>query len=98
MSNINGLKTKYTWAIAMSVVPLVVAGGLALAAQNRDSLKVPNGLSFSEFKGYENWETVAVSQTERGLKAILANPAMIKAYRNGVPGNGKSFPDGAKIA
>ncbi|AMN43017.1 cytochrome P460 family protein [Rhodoplanes sp. Z2-YC6860] len=98
MSSINGLKTKFTWAVAMSLVPLVVAGGLALAAQNRSGLKVPNGLSFSEFKGYEHWETVAVSQTEHGLKAILANPAMIKAYRSGVPGNGKGFPDGAKIA
>jgi hypothetical protein len=98
MSNINGLKTKCTQAIALSVIPLVVAGGLALAAQNRNSLKVPNGLSFSDFKGYENWETVAVSQTEKGLKAILANPVMIKAYRSGVPGNGKNFPEGAKIA
>src|SRR5262245_24308885 len=26
------------------------------------------------------------------------NPAMIKAYREGVPGNGKPFPDGSKIA
>ena len=98
MPNINGLSTKYSGAIAVSGIPLLVAGGLALAAQNRDSLKVPNGLSFSEFKGYENWETVAVSHTEKGMKAILANPAMIKAYRSGVPGNGKSFPDGAKIA
>jgi hypothetical protein len=98
MSNINGLKSKTIWAVAISGIPLVVAGGLAFAAQNRNSLKVQNGLSFSEFKGYENWETVAVSQTEHGLKAILANPAMIKAYRSGAPGNGKSFPDGAKIA
>jgi hypothetical protein len=29
---------------------------------------------------------------------ILGNPAMIKAYQTGVPGNGKVFPDGAKMA
>ena len=29
---------------------------------------------------------------------ILANPVMIKAYRAGVPGNGKPFPDGSKMA
>ena len=29
---------------------------------------------------------------------ILANPVMIEAYRAGVPGNGKPFPDGSKIA
>lgn len=29
---------------------------------------------------------------------IVANPAMIKAYRDGIPGNGKHFPDGSKVA
>ena len=29
---------------------------------------------------------------------ILANPVMIDAYRAGIPGNGKPFPDGAKMA
>ena len=83
---------------AMAVVTAAVAafGGMALAAQDRSTLKVPNGLAFSEFKGYENWQYVAVSQTETSLKVIAANPAMIKAYRSGVPGNGKHFPEGAK--
>ena len=31
------------------------------------------------------------------LNLIVANPAMIDAYRAGVPGNGKPFPDGSKI-
>ncbi len=30
--------------------------------------------------------------------AILANPTMIKAYQAGIPGNGKPFPDGSKMA
>ena len=29
---------------------------------------------------------------------ILANPVMIDAYLAGTPGNGKPFPDGAKMA
>ena len=29
---------------------------------------------------------------------ILGNPAMIDAYRAGIPGNGKPVPDGAKMA
>jgi hypothetical protein len=29
---------------------------------------------------------------------IDANPTMIAAYKAGVPGNGKPFPDGSKIA
>jgi Cytochrome P460 len=32
------------------------------------------------------------------MAAILANPLMIKAYLAGIPGKGKSFPDGAKMA
>jgi hypothetical protein len=39
-----------------------------------------------------------VSETEDSVKAILANPTMIKAYREGVPGNGRPFPEGSKIA
>ena len=85
-------------AIAISVVTLVaIGGGLALAAQDRYTLKIPDGLSFSEFKGYETWQDVAVSQTETSLKVIAANDAMIGAYRDGVPGNGKLFPDGSKV-
>jgi hypothetical protein len=29
---------------------------------------------------------------------ILGNPEMIAAFREGVPDNGKPFPDGAKMA
>src|SRR5262249_9544947 len=75
-----------------------VLGSMALAAQDKYTLKVPNGLAFSEFRGYENWQDVAVSQTENGIKVIVANPAMINAYRGGIPDNGKHFPDGSKIA
>jgi hypothetical protein len=32
------------------------------------------------------------------IRLILANPAMMQAYREGVPGNGKPFPEGSKIA
>jgi hypothetical protein len=29
---------------------------------------------------------------------IVANPTMIESYKAGVPGNGKPFPEGSKIA
>jgi hypothetical protein len=79
-------------------VALVALGGWAIAAQDKYTLQVPNGLPFSDFKGYENWEVVAVSQTDDLLKVMVANPTMMSAYRAGVPGNGKPFPDGSKIA
>jgi len=32
------------------------------------------------------------------MRVILANPVMMKAYRAGIPANGKPFPEGSKIA
>jgi hypothetical protein len=71
---------------------------MAMAAQDKYTLKVPNGLSFSEFKGYEAWQLVSISQDGPLVAAILANPVMINAYLAGIPGNGKPCPDGAKMA
>jgi len=61
-------------------------------------LKVPGGLAFSEFRGYEAWQVLSISQNGPVMAVILANPVMIEAYRAGVPGNGKPFPDGSKMA
>ena len=83
--------------VAVAAV-LAVLGGTAISAQDKYTVRVPNGLAFSEFRGYEDWQVVAVSQTEDRLKVIVANPAMIDAYRAGVPGNGRQFPDGSRIA
>ena len=41
---------------------------------------------------------VSSARTDEVLKVIVANPTMIKAYKAGVPGNGKPFPEGSKIA
>jgi hypothetical protein len=90
-----------TIRVALSVgVFLSVLVVLAMAAQDRYTLKVPNGLAFSDFKGYEDWQVVAPSQTDAAnvMRVILANPVMMKAYRAGIPANGKPFPDGSKIA
>ena len=70
---------------------------MAFATQDKYALEAPNGLGFAEIRGYEDWQDVAVSQVEDGLKVIVANPTMINAYKAGVPGNGKPFPEGSKI-
>src|ERR1700686_2246250 len=87
----------------MLTIPIITGvlafmGGWAISAQDKYTLKVPNGLSFSEFRGYEAWQVVSISQDGNLVAAILANPGMIKAYLAGVPGSGKPFPDGAKMA
>jgi hypothetical protein len=79
----------------------ITAMGLAalgVFAQDKYTVKVPGGLAFSEFRGYEGWQAVSMSE-DGGLYAlILANPVMIDAYRAGVPGSGRPFPDGSKMA
>jgi hypothetical protein len=84
--------------ILIIAVTLAVFGGMAIAAQDKYTLKIPNGLAWSEWRGYESWADVAVSQTETEIKAIVANPIMMDAFRSGLPSNGKLFPNGSKIA
>ncbi len=91
------MKTRTLVRTVCLLPALAALGGIALAAQDRYTLTVPNGLAWAEFKGYEDWQDVAVSETESSVKAILANPVMIRAFREGVPGNGKPFPEGSKI-
>ena len=87
---------------AAIAVVLSVLGGTAISAQEKRqdkyTVKVPNGLAFSEFRGFEDWPTIAVSQAGELIEVIVGNPRIIAAYRAGVPGNGKPFPDGSKMA
>ena len=85
-----------TALVIVSASILVVS--VVLAAQDRFTLKSPNGIAFSEFKGYDAWQIISPSQPDGGVKAILGNPVMIKAYNDGVPANGKPVPDGAMMA
>jgi hypothetical protein len=84
--------------VGIALVLIILVAGTAYSAQDRYAVKVPNGLGFSEFKGYETWEVISVSQNGGLFAVILGNPAMIKAFQSGIPGNGKPFPDGAKMA
>src|SRR5277367_3665782 len=90
-----------TLKIAAATALLAVIGGVVLYAQgqNKDkySLRSPGGIAFSDFRGYEDWSVVSSARTEEVLKVIVANPAMIKAYKEGAPGNGRPFPQGSMI-
>jgi hypothetical protein len=91
---------KRTTFSAILIIAAVVAvlGGRAISAQDKYTLQVPGGLAFSEFKGYEGWSVIAISENGGKIAAILGNSVMIDAYQEGVPGNGKPFPDGARMA
>src|ERR1700722_83309 len=92
------MKRKGIRVVVFVGVFLSVLVALALAAQDKYTLRVPNGLAFSDFRGYEDWQGVSVSPTEELLKAMVANPGMIDASKAGIPVNAKPFPDGSKIA
>src|SRR5262245_53911985 len=77
---------------------LAVLGGLALSAEDKYTVKVPGGLAFSEFRGYESWQAISISRNERVVAAILGNPVMIEAYEAGIPATGKAVPNGTKMA
>jgi len=85
-------------SLALSVSIIVLAAGVAISAQDKYTVEVPGGLAFSEFRGYEDWPVISISENGGKLAVIMGNPAMIDAYKQGVPGNGKPFPDGAKMA
>ncbi|GAB3093433.1 cytochrome P460 family protein [Lysobacter terrae] len=90
---------KLTFSIAVAALALLVGAGLyASPKQNKYTLKSPSGIAFADFKGYEDWSVVSSARTDEVLKVIVANPTMIQAYKAGVPGNGKPFPEGSKIA
>src|SRR5262252_8153440 len=90
------MKRKSISRIATATTVLA-ALGTTVYAQDKYALKSPSGIAFSDFRGYEDWAVVSSARTDEVLKVIVANPTMIEAYRTGIPGNGKPFPDGSRI-
>ena len=85
-------------SLGISASIAVFAVGAAISAQDKYTVQVPGGLGFAEFRGYEDWAVIATSENLGMVAVILGNPAMIEAYKQGVPDNGKPFPDGARMA
>ena len=84
--------------VAAMVLVLAVVRSVAISAQDKYTLKLPGGVPFSDWKGYEDWRLISTSKTDDRLKVILGNPTIIAAFKSGIPGNGKPFPEGSKIA
>src|SRR5262245_16824204 len=92
------MKSRTMLITATATLALAVLGGAAVSAQDKYSLQVPGGLAFSEFRGYEDWAVISIDHTDELMKVILGNPVVIDAFRAGIPGNGKPFPDGSRMA
>ena len=95
------VKVIAAFAVVAAAVLLGAGAAATLRAQGADndkySLTSPGGIAFSDFRGYEDWSVVSSARTEDVLKVIVANPAMIRAYKGGTPGNGQPFPQGTMI-
>jgi Cytochrome P460 len=87
--------------VTTAVAVLAVLGATVVYAQDnaqdKYSLKTTSGIAFSDFRGYEDWVAASSARVDGTLKVIVANPTMITAYKAGVPGDGKPFPEGSMI-
>src|ERR1700710_1609825 len=92
------MKRKSKLTIARATAVLAILGVATVYSQEKYALKSPDGVAFADFKGYEDWAVVSSARTDEVQKVILGNPIMIEAYKAGIPGNGKPFPDGCRIA
>ena len=88
------------FTIATVAVLAIIRGAVLYAQSQREdkySLISPDGIAFSDFRGYEDWSVVSSARQEEVLKVIVASPAMIKAFKAGIPGNSQTFPEGSMI-
>jgi Cytochrome P460 len=102
------MNRQHTTVLVFAGSIFVVSVALVAQSQDRFTLRAANGIAFSEFRDYEAWQLIATSQPDDAggcgtskvgcTKAILGNPTMIKAYREGIPANGQAVPDGAAMA
>src|ERR1700719_48519 len=73
------MNRKSMWIVATMM--LAIVSGVAVSGQDKYTLKLPNGLPFSDFKGYEDWQLISSAQTDDRLKVILGNPTIIGAFK-----------------
>lgn len=89
-----------SWLLLTAITATItvgILGGKAISAQDKYTVQVPDGLALSEFRGYEKWQVISVSQGGDIIDVIVGNPAIIDAYESGLPAEGKKFPDGVKM-
>ena len=73
-----------SWVMVMIALVLAIFVGRAISAQDKYNVKVPGGLAFSEFRGYEGWQAISISRNERVVAMILGNHFPGCAFNVGV--------------
>jgi hypothetical protein len=61
--------------IVILAAVLILVGGNAISAQDKYTLQVPDGLAYAEFRGYEDWAVISVSENGGKMVVILGNPS-----------------------
>ena len=56
------MKKRALISLSITVSIAALAAGVAISAQDKYTVQVPNGLAFSEFRGYEDWSVIAISE------------------------------------
>ena len=83
--------------LVIAATALGMFGAAGAFAQDKYALRAPSGIAFPDFKGYEDWAVISSARTDEVLKVIVGNPVIVKAYKAGIPGNGRPFPEGSKL-
>jgi hypothetical protein len=73
------MSRKRMLTIAIITGVFAIMSGWAVFAQDKYTLQVPNGLAFSEFRGYEDWDGPCSTMT---LHPIRSRPAPWPTIRN----------------
>ena len=60
-------------AILIIAAAVALLGGGAISAQDKYTLQVPGGLAFAEFRGYEGWPVIAISENGGQIAVIVGN-------------------------
>jgi hypothetical protein len=53
------------------------------SAQDKYTVEVQGGLAFSEFRGYEDWSVIAISENGGKIAVIMGNPTIKYDSPNG---------------
>jgi hypothetical protein len=80
--------------IATATAVLATLGTFVYAQGKFDkyTLKSPNGIAFSDFRGYEDWAVLSSARTDQELKVIVANPGDDPGFQGRLAGQRPAFP------
>ncbi|MFA5353087.1 MAG: cytochrome P460 family protein [Thermodesulfovibrionales bacterium] len=81
--------------ILLAAIALFLISAESSSAGDRYDLTAPNGIAFSEIRGFEKWQVIAPSYRtdKKEVRFILGNQTAVQAFTDGAPEK-TPFPDG----